>query len=116
MKMPAGRRDRRITFLKAERTQDEYKNWTVGDFEPFATVWAEVQDILPSRAERVEDSVSMTRRPCRIRTLYRADLTSDMQIEYAGRTLRIISGPAELGRREGLEFIAEELSTMGNQP
>lgn len=116
MKMPAGRRDRRITFMKAERTQDEYGGRTEGGFEPFVTVWAEVQDILPSRAERVEDSVSMARRPCRIRILYRPDLTSDMQIEYAGRTLHIISGPAELGRKEGLEFVAEELSTMGNQP
>jgi SPP1 family predicted phage head-tail adaptor len=116
MKMPAARRDRRITFMKAARTQDEYGGWTEGDFEPFATVWAEVQDILPSRAESVADGISMARRPCRIRILYRPDLTSDMQIEYAGRTLRIISGPAELGRRAGLEFMAEELSTMGNQP
>lgn len=116
MKMPAARRDRRITFTKTARTQDEYGGWTEGDFEPFATVWAEVQDILPSRAESVADNLSMARRPSRIRTLYRADLTSDMQVEYAGRTLRIISGPAELGRREGLEFVAEELSTEGDQP
>ena len=28
----------------------------------------------------------------------------------------IIAGPAELGRHEGLEFVAEELTTEGQEP
>jgi hypothetical protein len=35
---------------------------------------------------------------------------------FEGRTLQIVSGPAELGRRDGLEFICEEYSTQGEKP
>ena len=80
------------------------------------TEWAEVQDILPSRAEDVADNINIQRRPCRVRTLYRDDITSEMRVLVEGRTLQIIAGPAELGRRDGLEMICEELTTQGEKP
>ena len=39
-----------------------------------------------------------------------------MRVQVDGRTLRIIAGPAELGRREALELMAEELSSSGEEP
>lgn len=117
MKVPARRRDRRITFLERVTTQDEAYGTTIeGVWEDVATVWAEVQDILPSRGETLAQGVNITRRPCRIRILYRDDITSDMRIEYGARNLRIVSQPAEIGRREGLVIMAEELSTEGQEP
>ena len=108
--------DTRITFeARTEVQESAYGTMTV-TWATHKTVWAQVMEMLPSRAENVTDNISMARRPCRIRTRYRSDLDSTMRIDIGGRKLRIISGPAEIGRREGLEFMAEELSTEGTAP
>jgi head-tail adaptor len=86
-------------------------------------VWAEVQDALPSRGEKVADGVNISARPARIRMRYRRDITSDMRFVLlrkegatyvADRILQIVSGPAELGFHEGLEFMAEDYRPAGN--
>ncbi|MBB6191194.1 SPP1 family predicted phage head-tail adaptor [Sphingobium wenxiniae] len=78
-----------------------------------AAPWAEVVDILPSRSERVAEAIDIAARPCRIRMRYRDDIDASMRVKIGGRMLKIIAGPAELGRRQGTEILAEELSTMG---
>ncbi|MDB5681467.1 MAG: hypothetical protein JWO16_1272, partial [Sphingomonas bacterium] len=67
-------------------------------------LWANVQDALPSRGERLADGISVASRPARVRMRFRSDITSDMRFVMGGRIMQIISGPAELGRRDGLEF------------
>lgn len=116
--MKPGKFDRRITIQQRVEVQDTQDGTYSSDVHwvPVATVWAEVQDVLPSRAESVANGVSMARRPCRIRTHYRDGVTSDMRLKHGDRTLRIISGPAELGRREGLEMMAEDYSSFGQEP
>ncbi len=37
-----------------------------------------------------------------------------MRFLIGNRIMQIIAGPAELGRREGLEFMVEEYSPAGN--
>jgi head-tail adaptor len=46
---------------------------------------------------------------------YRSGITSDMRVIIIerGMTMQIIAGPAEIGRREGIELIAAEYSTGG---
>jgi SPP1 family predicted phage head-tail adaptor len=111
---PAGKYDRRITFERPVITQGGAYNRKSTAWETVTPkAWAQVQDVLPSRAESVEDMLSMTRRPCKIRCRYREDITSDMRIDYRGRKLRIVSGPVEVGRRDELEMVAEEWSTEG---
>jgi SPP1 family predicted phage head-tail adaptor len=111
-----GMLDRRITFQRqkvvaaeAEASDDAgSKTW-----EKVATVWAQVQDVLPSRGEKVADGVTLTNRPARVRLWFRTDITGDMRILFGTRILQIIAGPVELGRREGLELMAEETSSPG---
>lgn len=115
----SGDLDRRITFQSRTGTQDSATGaytYSWANLATNPTVWAQVRDVLPSRAESVDADIDMQRRPARIRCRYRSDITSDMRIVYDGRTLRIVSGPVELGRREGLEMIAEEYSTEGEAP
>ena len=81
-----------------------------------AAVWAEVRDVLPSRAERLADSIIITNRPARIRMRYFAGLTADMRVIVGNRTMHIVSGPAEIGRREGIELIAQQYSSEGAAP
>lgn len=114
--MIAGKLDRRITFEERQAVQNATYGTQEITWHDVATVWAEVQDILPSRAEGVESNINLSRRPCRVRIRFREDLTSDMRIDFNGRKLRIVSGPVEMGRREGLELVAEELTTEGVAP
>ncbi len=81
-----------------------------------ATVWAEVQDVLPSRAERLADSIIIGNRPARIRMRYLAGITADMRVIIGDRVLHIVSGPAEIGRREAIELIVEQYSSEGAAP
>ena len=114
--MAAGKYDRRITIETRTVTQDPIYGANQTAWATLATVWAEVRDILPSRAENMDEGLSMARKPARVRMRYRDDITADMRIDYGGRKMRIVSGPAELGRRREIELLVEELSTEGDAP
>lgn len=45
---------------------------------------------------------------------FREDVTPDMRFVFGARVMQIVAGPAELGFREGLEFMAEEYRPAGN--
>ncbi len=112
----ASKLDTRIRIERKVVTRDpqygtEQVNWT-----EFACVWAEVKDILPSKAERLADSIQIGRRPARIRIRYLAGLAADMRVIIETRVHQIISGPAILGRRDAIEFMVEELSSEGAAP
>ena len=69
--MKAGKLDRRITIQQRTTTQDNSgRPATV--WADLVTVWAEVQDMLPSRGERIAEGLNVANRPCRIRIRYRA--------------------------------------------
>lgn len=120
MQVHSGKRDTLVTFQSASITQDatylsRVKSWS--DVTP--NEWAEVQDMLPSRAEDMADGIDITRRPCRIRTLYRSDITAQHRVKIGSRILEIVSGPVILGtpgRPEGLEMVCVEFSTQGQTP
>jgi head-tail adaptor len=66
---------------------------------------AEVQDMLPSKAEGIDDdAINTAVRPARIRMWRRDGITSDMRIlvsspeDNVTRTMRIVAGPAFIGR------------------
>lgn len=111
----AGKLDRRITIRQRTKTQDPKRGTYSYAWSDLATVWAEVQEMLPSRAERIAEGINIARRPIRVRTRYRDDITSDMRVQYQGAEYRIVGGPAELGRREGTEMVCELLSTEGDE-
>ena len=115
-RLSAGDLDRRIQFQRPVITRDPTYNTSKTTWEPHAKVWAQVRDVLPSRAESVDENASLQQRPSRIRMRFREDITADMRVIYRGRVMEIVSGPAELGRREGLELIVQELSTWGEKP
>ena len=85
-----------------------------GSWDDVGEVWAEVQGAPPSRGERLADGISVSQRPARVRIRYRDDVTSDMRFVMGGRIMQIVGGPAELGRREALEFMVVEYSPSGN--
>lgn len=76
--------------------------------------WADVQDTLPSRSERPAGGMPAAVRSARVRMRYRDGITSDMRFVLGDRVMQIVSGPAELGRKRGLEFVVEDYTPAGN--
>jgi SPP1 family predicted phage head-tail adaptor len=109
--------DRRITFQRKPAPGEDVPNDPMDAGEtPWAVVakvWAQVQEMLPSRGERLSEGMNLALRPARIRIDYRADITADMRIIYGTRILQIIAPPIELGRRAALEMMVQDYSTAG---
>lgn len=109
--MQAGDLDTLITIQQPTRTKDPRLGATTTGWGNLADVWAQVQDMLPSRGERIAEGVNIQSRPARVRIRYRDDVTGDMRIKIGSRILEIKAGPATLGRREWLEMVCEEVSS-----
>jgi len=85
-----------------------------GTWEDVATVRANVKDMTIARAERMAEVVNIASRPATILIRHRDGITADMRIIYGDRVMQIISGPAEIGRREALQMTAQDYSSSGN--
>jgi len=113
-----GKLDHRLRIEQKSVSQESAFGSQAVSRTTFATVWGEVQDVLPSRAEQQGDGVRIQNRPSRVRIRYLSGLTSDMRVidtSRSNREMRIVSGPVEMGRQEGMEFMAETYTTQGNQ-
>ena len=120
--------DRLRTLIRFERQVRPSGIGKAGQekWERVAQVRAEVFDSLPSRStEKLEDGMMMAARQSRITIRWRPDITSDLRIVIGAldqpdsppptgrRIMRIVGGPAELGRHDGLELMAQDTSTTG---
>ena len=103
-----------VEILQRVSIQEETFGTNETAWPTIATVWAEVQDFLPSRSERVAEGINLARRPARIRMRYGVDLGSEMRLRVRGKLMQIVSGPAVLGDQQYLEIIAEESTTLGD--
>lgn len=116
--MNIGPLDRRIEFQAKVIVADSVYGSDVVQWLTMFTIWGNVQDNLPSRAESVNaGAIEVATNPTRIRVRWRSDIHSGMRIKVNHptiRTLQIVSGPAEIGgRRAYLEMMCEEISTDG---
>ncbi len=111
--MNIGPLDRRIAIESPVVVVDpDYGTQTV-TWSPLAVVWANVEDVLPSRAESVKMGLAVALNQVRIRYRYRNDVNSAMRVRIVGpveRVLQIIAGPAEVGRHEFSEIVCESIS------
>jgi head-tail adaptor len=117
--MKAGLMD---SLLRIERPQADTSLDGAGSGEWISVaefVWAEVRDMLPSRGEKASGGFSVTARQSRVRMHWRDDVASDMRFVdvtdgFDGRIMQIISGPANIGRRDIVEFMVEDYTPAGN--
>ncbi len=117
--MPLALASKLHTRIRIERkivTRDPQYGTEQVTWTEFGCVWAEVKDILPSRAERMAEQIQIARRPARIRIRYLAGITPDMRVIIDNRIHQIIAGPSMLGRREAVELMVEEHSSEGAAP
>lgn len=121
MRAAAAEYDREIQLLERANVRDATFNTDSPVWLPRGTVFAQVRDVLPSRADSLAEGVDLAKRPCRVRirwddALFDLFATGKLRLKIRGHELRVVSGPAELGRREAIELTAEELSTEGQRP
>lgn len=115
--MGAGHYDRRIRIERPPAALDPDYGTPSGAWSVVATVSAQVRDVLPSKGEDAGQSIRIAEGPVRIRMRYLSGITADMRvvdIQRGNRVLKILTPPAELGRKRELEFMASEFSTAGN--
>ena len=112
--MRAGQLDRRITIERKTGARDPKYGTQADQWEPvFARIPAQVKDELPSKSEKVSSGVRTTSAPARIRIRYMSGITAEMRIvvhDQVERVMEIVGAPAEIGRREWLEFVATEVT------
>lgn len=113
---PIGKLNQQVRFERLTTTDDPVYGPQPSTWTTVCTVWANVQDVLPSRAETAASGIRIESRPARIRCRYRTDITSAMRVVLVagGRVLKIVAGPAEIGFRRGIEIMAEEFTTAGD--
>ena len=113
--MRAGELDRRITLLKPGTTIDPLYGPQPGDDTVFASrISARKWDDKPGDTETTEGGLRMSGYPATVRIRYRKGVTSDMRVILHGDTdqvYEITSTPAEIGRREWLEFTIQGYSS-----
>lgn len=122
MPLAAGELDRKVRIERpvADNSLDGAGS---GTWELVKIVSASVRDMLPSRGERLAEGLNIASRPARVRIRYRKGVTPDMRFALlkkqgnawvVERVMQIVAGPAELGRREAMEFMVEEYRPAGN--
>jgi head-tail adaptor len=110
-----GQLDRRITIQRPTTVEDgEYGPQPGPWADVFTRVPAQVWDTLPSTAERIGQAINMAERPARVRIRYLRGITAGMRVivhNEVDTIHQISAGPAEIGRREWLEFTIKEFSS-----
>lgn len=101
--MRAGKLDRRITLQTRTAVQSVSGEYTE-TFANLATVWAEVTDLRGREFFAAQQKNADVTTRFRIR--WRDDVTVLHRIQYESRNYNIVHS-AEIGRREGLELLAE---------
>jgi len=112
--LAAGELDKQIS-IERPVADASFKGAGSGTWEVVeADVWAGIKDVLPSRGEKIAEGLNVSTRPARVRMRYREDVTPDMRFVYGARVMQITAGPAEIGTRDGVEFMVEEYRPAGN--
>lgn len=97
-------------------SQDATYGTEVVTWTTLATRWGEVQDVLPSRSESVQEGLAVAKNQTRLRMLYWDDITSEMRVVVTTRSgeviYQIISGPSIVGNKDGIEMMIERVSTI----
>ena len=97
-------------FVRFERRTETPDFGSAGteEWELVDEIWIGIRDSLPSRGEKIEGGFTTSTRPARVRMYWRDDVDTGMRLVAGDRIMQIVSAPAELGRRGGLELMVED--------
>ena len=116
--MDLGPLNEMVRIESASSTTDPLTESLVTSWGEFVTLPASLKDVLPTNAEDVENTIRVGYQPTRVRFRYIPGITADMRVvllERGGTETRIVSGPAILGRNEGIELMVESYTMQGSR-
>lgn len=101
-------------YLRIEKPKpdESFNGAGSGEWDLVDEVWAGIQDVLPSREERLKNGNTI--RPARVRMDWREDVVAGMRLVLGTRIMMIMSEAAELGNRDGIEVTVEDYRPAGN--
>ena len=111
--MQIGKLDHYVRIERPTVTIDTNYGSQIITWVTYAEVWASVQDVLANRQEATKTDLRLLTRPCKVVMRYDSTIDATMRVillDRNNRILQIVSSPAEIGRREALEFMCEEFS------
>ena len=107
--------NRKITIEQKTVTTDPDYGTEVITWTTFAdNIWADIQDVLPSKSESVKQGLRIDTKQKRVRIRHRFGITSDMRVVIhgtSGATCQIVASPAEMYNRRLIEFVVEAYSS-----
>jgi head-tail adaptor len=105
------RLDEKVTVRRKTTQRDPVYGTEINTWETVADrVWANVQFVLPSRAEKSENGLRMSAHPARLRVRKQHMLTAEMSVtlhNHGDQVMQIIAGPSPLDDREHIECMME---------
>lgn len=108
------KKDEKVTIERRAAAVDPEYGTQLNEWEPVAArIWANVQDILPGRAESAKGALLVSTQQTRLRILKNSAITPDMRVilhSKGERVMQIIAGPALLDDRIHVEFMLEGYS------
>lgn len=107
--MRIGKLDRYIKVEKKSVTHDPDYGSEVVTWVTHKHAWASILDVTTKMQESTISDLRQLKQPTRVQMRYDAsiDVTMRLVVVDTGRILNIVSQPAEIGRREAIEFMAE---------
>jgi SPP1 family predicted phage head-tail adaptor len=109
--MPAVRLNERATIEQRAMTRDPDYGTEIEAWEPVATrIWCEAQDVLPSRAEKVQDGRKVVTSSTRLRIRRQIPIAPEMRVILHGkgdRIMQVVAGPAQMDDKKHVECMLE---------
>lgn len=110
--MDFGKINRRCRFERAVTTTDSYGG-PVTEWQTFGVYWCNLMDVSPYREETIRNGIQTTKQRTRLRIRYAPNaltITPAFRVVIMRQTEKIyniVGGPAEIGDRDGIEFMLE---------
>jgi SPP1 family predicted phage head-tail adaptor len=111
--MRIGQLDRYIRIEKKTVTKDPNYGSEIVTWTFYKECWASVTDITSRMQESTVNDLRLLKQPCKVVMRYDPTIDATMRlvmIDRDDRVLQIVTKPAEIGRREAIEFTAEDYS------
>lgn len=114
--MKIGKLDRYIRIEQKSVTNDPNYGSEVIAWVTYKECWAQITDVTSKSQESTNSDLRLLKRPCKVMVRYDDGIDATMRIvmlDRNDRVLQIVSKPAELGRKEAMEFMAEDYEVHG---
>lgn len=108
--MRIGNLDSRVRVEQKVVSNDADYGSEVITWVKYKEAWASILDVTTKMQEETNSDLRLLKQPCRVQMRYDKNIDVTMRIvmlDRDDRVLQIVSQPAEIGRREAIEFMAE---------